>query len=83
MEEKELVYAILKRIEMDKPVSQEETGLEATAYADIMEELVDSRLVENVSFSRSGNGIVTVKTAGMKLTRRGHDFILLKESGRI
>jgi hypothetical protein len=83
MEEKELVYAILKRIETDKPVNQEELGLKATAYADIMEELVDNRLVENVSFSRAGNGIVTVRTTGMKLSRRGLDFILLKESGRI
>jgi hypothetical protein len=83
MEEKELVYAILKRIELGKPVGQDEMGLEAAAYADIMEELVDSRMVENVSFPRAGNGTVTVRTAGMKLTRRGHDFILLKESGRI
>ena len=83
MEEKELVYAILKRIEMDKPVNQEEMGLEGTAYGDIMEELVDSRMVENVSFLRAGNGTVTVRTTNMKLTRRGHDFILLKESGRI
>lgn len=83
MEEKELVYAILKRIELGKPVGQDEMGLEAAAYADIMEELVDSRMVENVSFLRAGNGNVTVRTAGMKLTRRGHDFILLKESGRI
>lgn len=83
MNEKELIYAILKRIELDKPVNQEELGLEAAAYAAIMEELVDSRMVENVSFTRSGSGLVTVQTKGLKMTRRGHDFILLKESGRI
>ncbi|QUL57699.1 hypothetical protein KDC22_15170 [Paenibacillus tritici] len=83
MEEKEQIYAILKRIEAGQPVNQEVMGLEAEAFADIMEELVDSRMVENVSVSRSGSGVVTVKNAAIKLTRRGLDFILLKESGRI
>ncbi|MEK4852476.1 YjcQ family protein [Paenibacillus sp. FSL H7-0756] len=83
MEEKEKIYAILKRIEADQPVNREVMELEAEAFADIMEELIDSRMVENVKISRSGSGMVTVSTTGMKLTRRGHDFILLKESGRI
>ncbi|NQX44060.1 hypothetical protein HQN87_01845 [Paenibacillus tritici] len=83
MEEKEQIYAILKRIEAGQPVNQEVMELEAEAFADIMEELVDSRMVENVTVSRSGSGVVTVKNAAIKLTRRGLDFILLKESGRI
>lgn len=83
MEEKEKIYAILKRIESDQPVNQEVMELEAEAFADIMEELIDSRMVENIKITRSGSGVVTVSTAGIKLTRRGLDFILLKESGRI
>ncbi|MBP2112533.1 YjcQ family protein [Paenibacillus silagei] len=83
MEEKEKIYAILKRIEAEQAVNQEVTELEAEAFADIMEELIDSRMVENIKISRSGSGIVTVRTTDIKLTRRGHDFILLKESGRI
>lgn len=83
MEEKEKIYAILKRIESDQPVNQEVMELEAEAFADIMEELIDSRMVENVKITRSGSGVVTVSITGIKLTRRGLDFILLKESGRI
>lgn len=83
MEEKEKIYAILKRIESDQPVNQEVLELEAEAFADIMEELIDSRMAENVKITRSGSGAVTVSTTGIKLTRRGLDFILLKESGRI
>ncbi|WP_405112421.1 YjcQ family protein [Paenibacillus sp. FSL K6-1217] len=83
MEEKEKIYAILKRIEADQPVNQEVMELEAGAFADIMEELIDSRMVENVKISRSGNGMVTVRATEIKMTRRGLDFILLKESGRI
>ncbi len=83
MEEKERVYIILKLIESGIPLDKETLELGEEDFNERIEEIFDDRLVENIIFSRAGNRLLGVNTQGVRLTRRGKDFIFLKESGRM
>lgn len=83
MEEKERTYIVLKMIEAGVPLEKEALELGEEDFNERMEEIFDDRLVENIIFTRSGNRLLGVNTQGVRLTRRGKDFIFLKESGRM
>ncbi|AIQ60483.1 hypothetical protein [Paenibacillus borealis] len=81
---KSLIYQILKTIEEGKePVLENLEGITIGGYHSALEQIVENKLANNISFSLSGKGKKAVRvanTSGSKLTAQGVNYIHIQDS---
>lgn len=84
MEDRDIVYEILKIFESGREPRKEDIGADKESFHEWMEQIHDDVLVDNIAFSKDGHGkILIVYANNCKLTKRGRDYIEEKESGKI
>lgn len=81
---KSLIYQILKTIEEGKePVLENLEGITIGGYYSALEQIMENKLANNISFSLSGKGKKAVRvanTSGCKLTAQGLNYIHVQDS---
>ena len=83
MEQKEIVYRLLKVIESGKEPKKEDIEADFESFAEWMKIIKDDSLATNISFATGGGTIRIVFANGSELTKDGRAYIESYDLGRI